>query len=103
MNIGGVLFRASLANGQTPSKVTIADMSGGSVAYQVAQTLDGDLVYGEDGEPQVNGCGKTVDLGASKVAFDPRYDVAVQIYTAAASCPSAATSGQVSLSYLTRR
>ena len=102
MNVGGVLFRAALAKGESPTTVAIADMRGEPVAYKVAQDLNGDFTYGGAGEPSVTGCGTTANTASSAVAFKPAYDIAVQVYTAKADCAHLATSGTVTISYAAR-
>lgn len=95
-NLGGVRFEA---NGEQPVRVDIADASNGPVSFTVCQDFNGQLC-GEAGEPVVAGCGKTVDLSPSAVAFNVTIDLLVFVRITSQGCTGPATSGSITVTYV---
>jgi hypothetical protein len=102
MNVGGVSFDAAASGGDVPSLVIVKDASNGPVALRVAQDFNADLTWGGAGEPSVVVCGERADLSKSAVAFRPDSAVAVFVSTATSACPKVATSGSVTITYVTK-
>lgn len=94
-NIGGFQFAGTTS---TPTRVDIADDSGGNVAYTICQDTNGDSLCGDTGEPTIAGCGTTVDLAGSAIAFRAGLVTSVFIQLASpADCDGVALGGIITL------
>lgn len=95
---GGYIFSADLYDSE-PLQVDIADASGGAVDATVCQNFDGEFC-GSEGDPRVDGCATSFDLGESEEPFVADTNTAVFIRLWDPECPdTVATSGTITLSF----
>lgn len=91
-----------------PVSVTIADASGGPVAWTVSQDLNGDLTAGDPvfSEPTISGCGTVGSLAGSAFPFQEGFAITVFLRSVVrvnrstgevAPCPGVATHGTITL------
>lgn len=102
LNVGGVLFPADVAQGQTPDTLEISDASGGPVAWTACQDIDGDAQCGNDeAEVSMSGCSSEADLSEPESgSWDPSAPIQVFVSTVDPGCPGAvATTGTVTLGF----
>lgn len=83
-NVGGAVFPA---NGEVPTRVALADLSGTAAPFFACQDLDGDGGCGLGAlDPAWIGCGAS-DLGGSEVPFRPDLETTVFVGAVALACP----------------
>jgi len=96
LNIGGYTFPAA---GEVPVTVEITDSSGAPVPFTACQDFN-EALCGEAGvEPRVQGCGNTVDLSTSPIAFDPSIPTAIFVRVTDAGCAGPALGGEITITY----
>jgi hypothetical protein len=104
LNLGGYKFAIE---DEVPVTATVADASGGAVAFSVCQDFNANAICGEAAdpnlgtaaEPQVVVCGTTADLTKSTVPFVATKETSVFVSLIDADCAGVATSGTVTLTY----